>query len=484
MTRSAASLRLLLLASVTTAALACDSGETTEPGGQAGVESSRRPSPPNVLIVVLDTTRADAVSAYGDARAHTPHLDRLAAEGVLFKNARATSSWTLPTHATIFTGLHSFEHNAHHETDLLEDGALTLAEILAATHTTAGFSENPHIIARKGFAQGFEVFEETWRPRDRAKHLETVEAFTDWFSARDRSRPFFAFVNLFTPHLPYAPPPRWQQRFFSGREIDSGAVEKLMRFSENHARLYMTGRLEVSQEILDMMMRLYMADTAYADERMEGLLAVLRAEDVLDDTLIVAISDHGENIGEHGLMEHQFGLYETVLRVPMILRLPGKFDGDTRFGPVQLTDVAPTVLEVTSVGPSLWSHMTGLSLVGGDPPNDRPLLAEYMLPVEQKRIFNALVPDFDFSRFDRRLKSLQVGDVKLIASERGELELYDLASDPGELQNLVATRTSDAVRLQSRMMELVGGWVPREAGQRPDLDQEALERLRSLGYVK
>jgi hypothetical protein len=160
----------------------------------------------------------DAVSAYGDARAQTPKLDALAEDGVRFANARATSAWTVPTHGSLFTGLYPSTHGAHHESQRLDASQLTLAGLLKPTHATAGFSENPHIIPENGFAQGFDVFDLTWRQprrrRSRRPHPIIVHA-RRWLEKRDRSRPFFPFINLITPPLPYDPPGDVLDRFTS-----------------------------------------------------------------------------------------------------------------------------------------------------------------------------------------------------------------------------------------------------------------------------
>lgn len=483
--RSAVAVRFfLLLLILQVVAAGCGETPTTDSSG-SGRLTTENLEVPNVLIVVLDTVRADAISAYGGSGAHTPHLDALAADGTLFEKARAVSSWTLPNHATLFTGLYSFQHDAHHETDRLAGKQTTLAELLSATHTTAAFSENPHIIRAKGFAQGFDSFEETWRDRGAAGRWGTVEAFREWLASRDRSRPYFAFVNLFTAHLPYAPPDPWLERFFTPEELASGLVHRMTAFGESEARRYLVGELKIPARIWDVLRRLYLADTASTDDRLGKILAALREDGTADDTVVVVISDHGENLGEHGLAEHQFALYETLLRIPMVLRYPGVFDGgEVRRGPVQLVDVAPTILDLVGAGSETWEHLAGRSLVEGDPPAERPVLGETFRPIQQWALYARAHPDFDFAPFDRRLKSLQVGTLKLIASDRGELELYDLAEDPGELTDLVADRPDDVKRLRRLLRDVVPEWTPRGGGEAPSLDAETAEQLRSLGYIQ
>ncbi len=444
-----------------------------------------RSSAPNVLLLVLDTTRADAIAAYREGPAYTPTVDALAAEGILFTQARSTSAWTVPSHGSLFTGLYPSRHGAHAESELLPAEAVTLAELLRPTHETVGFSENPHIIRAKGYAQGFDEYEETYRrrpsPGEPPVTLELIEA---WLAERDHGRPFFLFVNLMTPHLPYRPPPRLRARFMPAGVSDASA-RRFAAVGERQARLFMSGALHFQPPDLEILRALYRADVSYADERTAQLLGQLRAHDALERTLVVVIGDHGENIGDHGLMEHQLCLYESLLRVPMLFRLPGVFEAGRRSdAPVQLVDVAPTVLETVGLPRTSWPVMEGQSLLHGAPAPDRPVVAEYMRPLEQRKLFRRVNPDFEFGVFDRRLKSIQVGRWRLIVSDRGEAELYDLTSDPDESRNLAAEQPQRVAALEQRLHDWAGSSPTRSPLDPPALDEETRESLRSLGYLE
>jgi arylsulfatase A-like enzyme len=362
-----------------------------------------------------------------------------------------------------------------------------MAELLAPTHDTAGFSENPHIVEAKGFAQGFGHYEETWRLRkQRGEVPPTVEHAVAWLrepGGRDGGRPFFLFVNLMDPHLPYVPPDRWASGLLPP-SVDDATVQRMRAVSEREARLFMTGKLRFSGAELDVLRALYGAEVAFADDRLGRILAAIEEDGSLDETLVVVLSDHGENIGEHGLMEHQLCLYETLLRVPLAMRLPGVFDGGAeREGPVQVVDLLPTVLDVVDVPESDWPAVEGMSLVHDDPDPGRAIYAEYMRPLRQRARFEAVNPEFDFDRFDRRLKSVQIKNLKLIAPEGGELELYDLSEDPGETRNLSGRMPGVARTLLAHLDR----WAtaPEHAHQpEPALDPETIEALRELGYVE
>lgn len=336
-----------------------------------------------MLLLVVGTLRADHVGL-GAAQSPTPRLGRLASRGLAFERARSTSAWTVPAHGSLFTGRHPSRHGAHWESPALPEEARTLAERLRASHATAGFSENPHIGRAKGFAQGFEVFEETWRRRPRwDRPPPTLARAERWLEAREGAEPFFLFVNLMTPHLPYAAPPRLVRE-----HLPQGAPEKLAwrlrRLGERAARRVMSGARVLSAREWAVLRALYRADVAFADERAGALLELLEARGLLEETLVVVTSDHGENIGHHGLMEHQFCLYESLLRVPLVLHLPGVFEGGRRRSdPAQLVDVAPTVLGV--LGRGAQPEMEGRDL--REPvPRGRPVVAEYMRPRPQRAL--------------------------------------------------------------------------------------------------
>jgi arylsulfatase A-like enzyme len=443
--------------------------------------------PPNVLLVVLDTTRVDAVSRSTSPDSPTPRFARLAGSGVTFSNARSTAPWTLPSHGSLFTGLYPSRHGAHHEHQMLDPERVTLAELLAPTHETAAFSENPHIVRAKGFAQGFTTFEEAWRPPPEGQRIVSTDSrVVDWLGHRDWSRPFFLFVNLMAAHLPYAPPEGTEKRFLpAGTSAEQ--VHRMRQVTEREARLAIMGKLVLSPSDLAVLRALYRAEVAHAGSQLGRIVDAIKARGALDRTLVVIIADHGENIGEHKLMEHQLCVYETLLRVPILLRLAGTFDdGSVRNGPVQLVDILPTVLDVVGLPAGQRPPVEGHSLVRWEPPADRPLIAEYMRPVMQRPRFEELDPSFDFGRFDRRLKSMQVGSMKIIVSSRGDTELYDLAADPGETTNLADARPELTRTLASQLAAWSARAAPVQgaASTLPELDQETLRALRSLGYLR
>ena len=442
--------------------------------------------PTNVLLVVIDTLRVDAVQESGAQDSQTPTLAALIHEGTFFTQARSTSAWTVPAHASIFTGLFPSRHNTHNEGRALPSEAITLAELLSPTHQTAAFCENPHITRGKQFDQGFEVFRNTWPKRgpEGWRRKMTDRLVLEWLESRDEDRPFFLFINYMDPHLPYRPPRSFERSFL--RDVEGGELADRMRtFDDNAARRVIAGRQELDEAELSTLRRLYAAEVAFADTRLGTVIATLRSRSWLDETLVVIVGDHGENIGDHELMEHQLCLYETLLRVPMILRLPGQVPADTRrLDPVQLVDLFPTVLDLAGVEQANRPAHEGRSLVRGSFEDERLVIAEYMLPVNQQRIYAREMPDFDFNPFMRRLQSIQKGPQKLILAHGEPLELYDLEKDPSEHDNRI-DRDPETVR---RLLAELAGWQENRPHPleitRGRLDEDTLESLRKLGYVE
>ncbi|HJS75217.1 MAG TPA: sulfatase, partial [Vicinamibacteria bacterium] len=275
-------------------------------GGTRGV---RPRAGQNLLVITIDTLRADRVGAYGDSKARTPHIDRLAHEGVLFEQAVAQVPVTLPSHASLFTGLLPPTHGVRDNTYFrLDSRAQTLAETLKASgYETAAFVAAFVLDGTFGLDQGFDFYDDevsgaattTGTIAERRGELVS-RSFVSWLEKRSSDRPFFAWLHFFDPHLPHAPPPPYEASY--GGEI------------------------------------------SYVDEQVGRVLEALAAKGEGDDTLVVLTSDHGESLGEHGEKSHGFFVYEATLRVPLILKSARSLPGEVRIAPpVRSIDILPTV---------------------------------------------------------------------------------------------------------------------------------------------
>lgn len=406
------------------------------------------------MLVVLDTVRADGVGIDGEWLSLAPEITRLAGESTVFPNARAPAPWTVPSHASIFTGLYPHQHAADHERFRLSEVYTTLAEALRDLgYATGGFTCNAWLHARGGLQQGFDTYEEIFRLDGQADAgaAAATHALSLWIrEATARGKPFFAFVNYFEAHLPYEPPARVLQR------VAGGSMEPGERiFTVREAEDYLTGEDSASPDDLARARLLYKAEIAYLDEHVGRLVDQLRDGGLLDRTLLIVTSDHGEHLGEHGLTGHEFSLYEEVLRVPLIVRYPPRFRPGGRVdAAVSLVDIAPTVLDVLGARGAM-PQVQGQSLVEVVRSGTRgaEMLASYARPVTLIHgYWRAAHPIADLSRYDVGLRAVWAGRWKYVRTTRGEEVLYDLGGDPREELNLAVSGTGE--ERERRLLEL------------------------------
>jgi arylsulfatase A-like enzyme/Tfp pilus assembly protein PilF len=393
---------------------------------------------PNVLLVTLDTFREDRIGAYGYKLAATPNLDRLAKEGVRFDDATTQAPLTAPAHTALLTGIYptrlGVKDNA---SSPLPDSAETLAETLKAAGYRTGAFIAAFILDRPyGFAQGFDHFDATFagfRPelKQQAQRIaeEVVSPAGAWM--KSAHAPFFAWVHLYDAHLPYSAPPPYRAKFAS---------------------------------------RPYDGEIAYVDAQVGRLIEMLRQTGALDRTIVVAVGDHGEALGEHGEEDHGMFLYEGVLRIPWIVRLPGAERAGTVVGEqVRAIDLTPTILELTGVRPS--ANLDGESVAGvmrGQARRDPP-----------PSYADAHFPQLHFGW--SMLRSWRVGEWKYIDAPKPEL--YDLRTDQAEAKNVLSARSNVAARMASELDAAWRSFGPAAETAPPQPDSETLARLRSLGYV-
>lgn len=482
--RLPSSVAVLAVALPTLAAAACvAAGRPIDPALR-----SRGPGAADVLVVVLDTARADAVPAPERAAFPTPTLRRLAREGTRFTRVFSTSCWTLPAHASLFTGLPAVEHGTGWERTALDTPAPTLAERFRdAGYRTAGFSANPWITRELRFDRGFETFVEADASRA-PRRPWMLRFFPEWFAgsegalfyedkrgmrltnellrslSRDDGRPVFAFLNLLEPHLPYDPPDRYlagvERTGFSRAELEGIDQERLDDLRPDLRR---------GPRDFEGLRILYEAEVAYADHLLGRVVAALEDAGRLDRTEILIVSDHGENLGAHAPLDHQLGLWDTLLHVPAIVRAPGRFAAgavDERL--LSLADAGALVLPDAAT-PEGREHVVGSY--------DRPG------PVlDQIRGRLGLDP----TPWDRRLHAWRTLDRKWILASDGASAAFDLRSDPGEHRDLATSGRPPAefAPLEEGLASFLAERArPLEPGEAPAIDEETLRRLRSLGYV-
>ena len=431
--RHARRLASLLLASAAAFAASCGSADG-----------------PNVLVLVLDTTRADRCSFTGYDRPTTPRMDELAKDAVVYREVWAPANWTGPAHASLFTALSPERHGFHGGgRPHLGLGPDTLAgRFEAAGYATACFTNNEFISAEFGLTRGFaEVF-----PLYRADNRKypwaaaTHEAAADWARAmHDAGRPFLLFINDMEPHQPYEPPEDIAKRFVRSPPGESDM--KLARaFNNNESLALNLGVTKLGDEQRALLSDLYDAEVATLDREVGNLLDRMRADGLLDSTLIVIVGDHGEAIGEQGTYDHGHSLHSQLLHVPLLMRLPGKFDGGRAVNDlVRLEDVAPTILETCGLPP--FEDVEGKSLLA--PLSGR--IARASQPPEGLYAVRARheMPGADPSPVTVGIRSVFDGTLHLLAYSDGRVELYSRKDDPQELRDLAKERPADVERLRA-----------------------------------
>ena len=449
------------------------------------------PPPPNVLLVVLDTTRADALSCYGGPAGATPAIDALAAESTLYRAAYATSFWTLPSHGSMLTGRYPSEAGATSETNHLPEQVTTLAEHLAAEgYRTGAVVRNPWLSAERGFAQGFEHYLEAWRDDDGRSEVAGERAATaaavEWLrTSIDNVDPFFLFVNLNIAHLPYTPPEEVFHRF-SSRDWPTARLARLRAIEGGWA--HFAGALPLDAEDFQILRELYTSEVAVADSLVADLLDAVRQPGALDRTLVIVTSDHGENLGEHGLIDHLYSMFDTTVRVPLLIRYPARFTPELEVDEVvSLVDLVPTVLDTCGVldaDDDANAGMLARSLCDGGHGRREAVFAENGRPINGIRLLQRF-PDFDVREIDHEMRMIRTDRHKLVWKVGRAAELYDLIADPGE-----TTDRGDVDReLRNELLDSLRLWVAEldttlRPGRFSSRDHESLQRLRALGYVE
>ncbi len=465
----------------------------------------QRGNPPRgAILVVIDTLRADHLGAYGYDRPVSPRIDALAADATRFENAISPAPWTLPSLATLMTSLYPTVHGAVRSSDVwelswltdpqgfdavtrLEPSRTTLAEILKrAGFATAGFVQGAYPSRVFGVAQGFDVYADNATPGMRFD-IEDALAWLD----RERPERFFLYLHTVEVHSPYAPielnpffAARWpkERRAYFARAVE----EERARFAAldfgSSAGSLVDGSLESIQALkglapnapakdVEQLVALYDRGVAYTDHWIGHLLDQLRARGLLDASVLVVTSDHGEEFLEHGFLEHGRTFYDEMLRVPLIVRVPGEGQGRVVTQQVGLVDVLPTLLDV--LGVETPRAVQGRSL--------RPLLRGESLAARAQ---------FGEAGMEPRERAVRTDGWKYVRRPGGREELYDLRADPGETDDRCARAPETCRELRGKLRTFLRESAAlRRATRLPTareapVDDATRERLRSLGYAE
>ena len=482
----------------------------------------------NVVVVVLDTARAtDALSTSPTVM---PTLSALGEKGTAYRNAFASAPWTLPSHASLFTGTYPSKHGAHGDHTYLDERHRTLPEAFAAGgYETLAVSNNTWVTAEFGFDRGFETFWKGWQylqsdadlgpiahelgPLQKARaaadrlrqgnplinavnlcydHLiqprtddgadRTTDRIQSWLGDRRDDRPFFLFVNYLEPHAEYRPPREETELFLP----EDASYDEALSVRQDPCA-YNVGQYDLDDRDLALLRALYRGELAYVDAALDRLRTALREAGEWEDTLLVVLGDHGENVGEHGFLGHQYNIYDTLLHVPLVVHGGAFVDGAGNAEElVQIPDVVPTLLDAAGLDAhELREQCQGRSFHPDAADSRDHAISEYIAPqpsvgtLEER--FGDL-PDYAYD-YDRTLRTIRTHEYKLVRGSDGHEELYHVAIDPAERTD---RSEDDPGRVEALGKEL-DAWLSSFDHADPSgevaVADTTEERLSDLGYM-
>jgi len=434
------------------------------------------PDSPKVILVSLDTLRADHLGCYGYSRETSPHLDALSKDGALFENVYAQSSWTLPSHTSMLFSLNSASHQVYYNDQRIDPSLPSLASLLQqAGFIPYAFTGGGYVSSIYGFAKGFHWYEEPAGgrhaplARDEAQKLAIYAS--NWIK-RNKDKPFFLFLHTFQIHGPYDSPPPWNKKFLTeNSKWTRIALRQYLESTENGPSF----TPEEIQNVID----LYDAEILYTDATLiKSLIDTLRSSGIYDNTLLIITSDHGEEFYDHKGWLHGQTLYEEQLRVPLIIKFPhSQFKGKRLQPKVRLIDILPTVMETLKLPyqARLFEGKSLLPVLKGQENKDRVFISD-LARKEVKNPCPALI-------------ATNQGDLKVIVEKAVDsiknMEIYDLAQDPQEQKNLLRSKRQLGMKLYQQLEKYYQEKLAiLRQTKKVFLDEKLREKLKALGYIK
>ncbi len=482
----------------------------------------------------MDAVRADHLSCYGHHHKTSPNIDRLAKKSVLFEKAFSTAEWSYPSHASIFTGKYPSYHKTLGKDISLHKENMTIAEILSRNgYETIGISSNTLLSPINGFNKGFQKYllrEDSQRilahvrmarrnPKDFIRTLiygfdwytrQNIETIKDFLNRRSQRNPFFLFTNFYNCHTPYDPPRPFKRRFCgslsepplnvmkyitrkiagqTGEKIRDSAfdIRKLNLIAGEYGQFsFMAKEFEMSEEEWKVVKSWYDGGICYLDHHLGELIDFLQCKGIFENTLLIILSDHGDNFGEHGLAGHQFCLYDSLLHVPLIMVYPNVIPSGRRISSLVSTiDIFPTILDILNIK-GYRNDIQGRSLF----PFKNRRIHDFIYAECGESVTSIPTDSIQFKRlrpklktYDKGSKCLRTESYKYILSADQNEELYDIQKDPFEKVN-IANRHPDKTKYFRKQLENAidtSFFGPREFPEKNR--EEILNRLQALGYV-
>ena len=493
---------------------------------------------PNVLFLVMDTARAQSALP-SENPGVMPNLESFQDGATTFTDAITSAPWTLPSHASMFTGQYTTDHRTNAGSVMFEPQVTPLAEQLRQSgYETMAISNNTWISPEFGFNVGFDHFYCGWEllkggvnlqdiVRDNCSRIQQFKSIVDeltfnnfyrtilntvyaWgyhrrydYGAKftnyrirrllsktwDQSQPFFMFVNYLEPHLTYDPPKPYRYEHVP----DDLSRDQLESVPQEQWK-FLAGGVDMDEDDFRALEALYEGELSYLDYRLGKLFDFLRSEGILDETLVFVVGDHGENIGDHGLMDHQYCLNDTLLRVPLIVRHPELVPSGWKTDAlVELRDLYPTILDLCDINVSLDESVSSFSLgedgyIDETTVGDREFVfAEYTVPQPDLDELRSRTDDEETLAFldslDQSLRCIRTDKWKLIHSTNNSQQLYNLETDSGETTDVAADNPEVVDDLKEIMESRLDPLEESSKPQLTEMDSGTRDRLSDLGYI-
>lgn len=440
---------------------------------QIETDSSKK----GLILITIDTLRADYLGAYGHPRVQTPHLERLASGGQLFRTAIAQSSTTTPSHSSLMSSLYLHDHNVYSNFEALGKNPVTIAQVLREQgYDTFAMVNMRHLNPEvSNLGAGFNTFIKSGNMR-RAE--QSIDEFVKWIDTREGDK-YFAWLHLVDVHTPYRPPPPYDRLYYDGDERDphQRSMDNIWGLLPFHMsdhpyfRTWLAGVRDV-----DWVIAQYQGAITYVDDQIGRLMDGLEARGLLGSTAMVVTSDHGESLGEHDMYFVHTGLYDDTVRVPLITYFPGAGRAGVEVHEVvELVDVMPTVLDYLDIeSPRAIRGRTLWPLIHGQIEPERIALSEHA----GRNLVALRSARYKYIRH-LRTRSLQPS----YPFRRGEEELYDLSRDPGEEHNIASARPDLISMFRRELKQRRRQSLDMDVGE-AELNEDTIAVLKALGYVR
>jgi len=418
---------------------------------------------PNIILISIDALRADHLNCYGYHRNTSPNIDRLAGQGVLFKNAFSQATWTIPSHTSIFLSQYVWKHKVNTPQKQLGNSSTTLAEILKnENYATAGFTGGGYTSSKYGFDRGFEIYEDRI-PRGRGRHeiASYIDKLLSWLESV-RNRKFFLFIHTYDVHGPYNPPPPYFDLYTKGR-----CEGKHLRTS----RGIIPWKLDASKltiEEIDYIMAVYDGGINYVDDQLGKIFEKLKQLGIDENTIIIVTADHGEAFKEHGRLDHAYKPYIELVHIPLIMKGPGIPGNRIYENYVQHIGIVPTILEILNI------------------PKRKEMQGRNLLPLMHNCEIEEHFTTYSWGGSGVQGPiSLRTKEWTYIMNQTGPDELYDRINDPKEQNNIIEKRPLIAQKLKEGLEDFIAltSEARPQVAEKVDIDEELKEKLKSLGYL-